>query len=172
MQGTSNFVYLKSHLAYFLSCSDSVLKITLYYHWATPFFVKKKKKGSQLSFLNLWRVISEAPFKISHLGSVLMSRAPAGPVTIACASGRGITEGIQVSGGTCWEGPASVGIPQLQSAAWQRATVKIKEEMRHDKMKRLTLHTSSKQSGVLKHNMCQLQSWDTANENINVQKLK
>lgn len=89
-------------------------------------------------------MISEAPFKISHLGSVLMSRAPAGPVTIACASGRGIAEGIQVSGGTCWEGPASVGIPQLQSAAWQRATGKIKEEMRHDRMKRLTLHTANK----------------------------
>lgn len=57
-----------------------------------------------------------------HLGGVLAGRAPTRPVTspdhTPCG---GITKGIQVSCGACWEGPASMGIPQLQSAAWQRA---------------------------------------------------
>lgn len=58
-----------------------------------------------------------------NLGGILSSGAPASPVTPPdhAPSGGG-PKGIQVSGGACWEGPAPVGIPQLQSAAWQRAT--------------------------------------------------
>lgn len=70
----------------------------------------------------------------SHLGRVLPGRAPAGTVTPPDhAPGGGITKGIQVSGGACWEGPAPapMGIPQLQSATWQGATGKIRGE---DKM--------------------------------------
>lgn len=67
----------------------------------------------------------------SHLGGVLSGGAPTGPVTSPDhAPCGGIAEGIQVSGGACWEGPASVGIPQLQSAAWQRATGIIEGEIR------------------------------------------
>lgn len=57
----------------------------------------------------------------SHLGGVLSGGAPAGPVTPPDHA-PSVTEGIQVSGRACWERAAPVGIPQLQSAAWQRAT--------------------------------------------------
>ncbi len=67
----------------------------------------------------------------SHLGRVLSGGAPTGPVASPDhAPGGGITEGIQVSGGARWEGPAPVGIPQLQSAAWQRATGETEGKIR------------------------------------------
>lgn len=51
-----------------------------------------------------------------------MGGAPAGPVASSAHTPTGgITEGIQVSVGACREGPASMGIPQLQGTAWQRA---------------------------------------------------
>lgn len=58
-----------------------------------------------------------------------MGGAPAGPVApSAHPPDGGITEGIQVSGGAGRERPASMGIPQLQGAAWQRAAAgKTKE---------------------------------------------
>lgn len=59
----------------------------------------------------------------SYLGGILSRRAPTSPVTPPDhATAGGAAKGIQVRGGARWEGSAPVGIPQLQSATWQRAT--------------------------------------------------
>lgn len=68
-----------------------------------------------------------------HLGGVLSGGAPTGPVTPPDhAPSGGVTEGIQVSGRACWERAAPVGISQLQSATWQRATAGTEGKRRYD----------------------------------------
>lgn len=68
-----------------------------------------------------------------------MGGAPAGPVASPDhAPSRGI-KGIQVSSGACREGPASVGIPQLQGTTWQRATAEVKSKKRFQIIQLLSL---------------------------------
>jgi len=62
-----------------------------------------------------------------YLAGVFTGGAPASPVASSDhAPGRSVTKGVQVSGGACWEGPTSMGIPQLKGAARQGAAAEIK----------------------------------------------
>lgn len=67
----------------------------------------------------------------SHLCRILSGGAPTGSVTSPDHTpGGGVTKGIQMCSGACREGPAPVGIPQLQSATWQRTTAEIEGKIR------------------------------------------